>query len=654
MPNRFVFDVESDGLFREATRIHCAVLHNIDTNEVLDFKPKDLSKFFKLYAEADVLIGHNIIGFDVPLIQKLYGVTTKARLVDTMVLGRMAFPDIKALDFPLAKAWKRWREAKEAWDAKREAALAIPPTADPGEFPYPPPKEFPGNFVGAHSLEAWGYRLGGERKGDYSKECKDAGIDPWAEWSQAMHDYMIQDALVNTKLLRFLVSRKVPRLAQDLEMDVQALCARMERNGWPFDTKAAQELYATLAARRQELEVELAAAFPPWDRRLEDFMPKRANKTKGYIAGVPVERWETVEFNPASREHIADRLKAKHGWEPSEFTDSGQAKVDDEVLSQLPYPEAKVLAEYFVVLKRIGQLAEGTQAWLKQVTKEGFIHARYNTMGAVTSRATHSNPNIAQVPSVGAEYGRDCRVLFHVPKDWGLQLGADQSGLELRALASYLFPLDGGAYMEVVLNGDVHWENAKALFDLPDETERDSDDPSHTRMRNVAKTYIYAFLYGAGDGKLGSIIGEGKAAGSKLRKRFLAKFPALKRLIDIVQAAAQRGYLKGLDGRHVPVRSPHAALNTLLQSAGAILCKKWIVLAEEKLQAAGLRHGWDGDYVFLGWIHDEAQLAVRGPAAEQVSAILRDAGREAGEAYATWHCPTAVEVISGHNWADCH
>jgi len=260
---------------------------------------------------------------------------------------------------------------------------------------------------------------------------------------------------------------------------------------------------------------------------------------------------------------------------------------------------------------------------------------------------------------------------------------------------------DGGRYIETVLHGDVHWENAKALFDLPADTVRDDENPKHKFYRGVAKTFIYAFLYGAGPEKLGSIPGVSKEEreawkacpehrkalkaiqkryaqrrmpvpngtqlchiykGELLSTAFLKSFPALKKLLKIVKGAAKKGWLKGLDGRVLPIRSEHAALNTLLQSAGAVICKSWITMAEKALRDSGLKvsealHGeWDADadVVILGWVHDELQVAVREGLEEKVSAILIDTGRRAGDPFASWKCPTDVECKTGRNWADCH
>lgn len=730
---RYVFDLETNGLLAEVSKIHCAVIYDIDTEELRGFRPNELGKFFEIYRKATLLIGHNIIGYDIPVIGKLYGLSPAAdcELIDTLPLARLIYSDIKQEDFPKAKAWKKYKlgldayeaartASRERWEEDRQAFLAdcpgegFPdgPWMDPGPYKaVRAPQEFPGQFVGSHSLEAWGYRLGQEKKGDYSKEMKAKGLDPWETFNEDMYEYMLQDARVNVQLYRHLIDQEgYSALAVALEMACQALVCRMERNGWPLDVRAAQELYGVLTQRRSELDRLLQTAFPPWEIQLEDFIPKRNNKTKGYLAGVPVERFETITFNPSSRDHIADRLTSKYGWRPKEYTEGGSPKVDDDVLKALPFPEALLLAEYFLIQKRIGQLAEGNQAWLKQVTKKGRIHARYNSNGALTGRATHSSPNIAQVPAVRAEYGRDCRVLFGVPRGW-VQLGADQSGLELRCLGSFLTAFDSGAYAQVVLHGDVHWENAKALYGLPLGTERYAPGldekghpipiPDHEAKRDVAKTFIYAFLYGAGPEKLGSIPGvtpEERAAwkaspahvaalkgiqkrfarrrmpiptgtqlchiykGEQLTASFLKTFPALKKLLKFVKAAAGKGWLKGLDGRKLPIRSEHAALNTLLQSAGAVICKSWITDAEQSIIASGLKvsqglgEDWDkdADVVFLGWIHDEVQVAVREGLEEQVSAILIEAGRRAGAPFASWKCPTDVEVKAGRNWAECH
>jgi DNA polymerase I len=439
--------------------------------------------------------------------------------------------------------------------------------------------------------------------------------------------------------------------ALELEYRVAWLCAQIERNGFPFDSQAATELLATMVDEREALRRDLVGLFPNWMVRLPDFIPKRNNATQGYIAGVPVPRWREHEFNPSSRDHIADRLTEKYGWKPESWTDGGKAVVDDEVLSKLPYPEAQKLSRSFLLDKRIGQLAEGNQAWLN-VTKNGRIHASYNTNGAVTGRATHSHPNISQVPRVSSPFGRDCRALFTVPPGWVL-VGADQSGLELRCLASDMAAFDGGTYCSVVTEGDVHTTNQVAFGFY---------------LRDSSKTGIYAVCYGAGDEKLGTIAeedarkaekpkpeGNTRAIGTRIRRSFESGLPAFKQLVRLVKSAAERGWIKGIDGRKMPVRSPHAALNVRLQNSGAVICKQWGCDANDELQRRGLKHGWDGDYAFVSWSHDEYQVAVRDDPATIaiVREVMRDTGRNAGKPF-NFNCPLDVETKVGANWAETH
>lgn len=630
--SRYIWDLETDGLLDEVTKIHSAVLLDIDSGDIQTFTDAvpdygSIAEFLAIYQTPDIqLIGFNSIKYDHAVIDKLYGIGfDKTKALDVMVLGRLIHPDIKVSDFVRAAQWRAYASATE--EGK--------PWTDPI------PKEFPGQFIGAHSLKAWGYRIG-LHKGDYT--------GGWERWSLDMHQYMERDAEVTAELFRRLMAHEPSEASFTLEHRIAWLCAQIERNGFPFDVKAATELYGRLVDEREALRRELIGLFPNWKERLPDFIPKRPNKTLGYQTGVPVERWREHEFNPTSRHHIADRLKAKYDWKPTEFTQKafkdengvtiqpGSPTVDDEVLSKLPYPEAKPLARYFLLDKRIGQIAEGNQAWLK-VQREGKIHASYNTNGAVTGRAAHSKPNISQVPRVSSEFGRECRALFGVPPGWVL-VGADQSGLELRCLASDMAAFDNGEYAKVVTEGDVHSTNQAA---------------AGLATRDNAKTFIYAFLYGAGDAKIGTIVGKGAGAGKTLKARFLEGLPALNRLIAVVKDAAARGWIKGLDGRKMPIRNPHAALNTRLQNSGAVVCKQWLCDAEDALLNAGLKHGWDGDFAFLSWSHDDVMIAVRDKP-ELITLVcetVQETGRKAGEPYG-FRCRLDVDVKVGKTWADCH
>lgn len=410
--------------------------------------------------------------------------------------------------------------------------------------------KLPGKLTGAHKLEAWGIRIGCW-KGDYT-----GGFDAW---SKDMQDYCEQDVKVTSNLwhrcqLRLtdaIVAKKGiktpfiwPQNVVDLEHDVQRIVARQEAYGWAFNETAAQKLWGTLRQRQEDVERELVRQFDRWympkrtrEGNVKTMTPKRDNKRMGYVEGGTFSIIDLQTFNPGSTRHVSDRLMTLYGWKPTEFTPGGEPKLDEEVISKLPYEETKLLGEYLMIQKRLGQLALGPQAWLKKV-ECGRIHGGVNTLGTVTGRMSHSHPNIAQVPANGKPYGVDCRGLFG--NSMGSLVGADADGLELRLLAGYMALYDGGEYVKTVLEGDkalgtdMHSVNCRALG---------MDPATH---RDVAKTWFYAFIYGAGDGKLGAILGGGAKLGKASRAKFLENLPALGSLVKAVKKRRkQKGYMVG-------------------------------------------------------------------------------------------------------------
>ena len=357
---------------------------------------------------------------------------------------------------------------------------------------------FPKHLIGSKSLKAWGYRL---------KMHKGEKPQSWDTFTPEMLKYCEQDVHVTHTLYNKILSKEYSEESLKLEHDVQLLCTEMMSNGIGFDTAAAKKLYASLSDEREKLSLELQKFFPPWIEETK-FIPKKDNKKMGYKAGVTFIKKKEIQFNPNSRDHIAFRLKQNRNWQPKEFTPDGRAKVDDEILKELQWPEAKLLSRYFMIQKRIAQIAEGNNAWLK-LERNNRLYGSINTNGAITGRATHSNPNLAQVPAVILEYGPECRSLFCASEGYVL-VGADMSQIELRVLGHYMSAYDNGEYANDVINGDIHTRTLQALGLKQEE-------------RWLAKRFMYTWLYGGGGKKLGEVMGVTTEEGFKLKDKFLKK-----------------------------------------------------------------------------------------------------------------------------------
>lgn len=591
---RLIFDIETDGLLDSMTRLHCIAAQDVETQQMYSFRPHEIEQGVQFLSEAEQLIGHNIMGFDIPAIQKIFPDFNPRSVEDTLVETRLLWPNIRDIDFDKN------------------------PTM--------------GRLIGSHSLNAWGQRLGCF-KGDFGQDTD------WSEFSEEMLEYCQQDVRVNYEIWKSIQAKPFSQDAKDLEHEIHRICLEQEWAGFPFDEAKAGKLYAELAARRDEIRRELTSKVEPWFTVDKEVTPKKSLKYKDVLRpditeGASYTKIKLVHFNPSSRQHIA-RFLISRGWEPQKFTATDMPMVDETTLKDVDIPEAKLIVESFLLDKRIGQLAEGKNGWL-QLSKNGRIHGRVTTMGAVTSRATHQSPNIAQVPSTRAKYGKECRELFHAPKGWEI-MGSDQSGIELRCLAHYMSKWDDGAYANEILQGDIHTANQKAAG-LP--------------TRDTAKTFIYALAYGAGDEKIGSIIGKGMKAGREMKKRFFTMIPALKNLTDLCQSKAkEQGQIRGLDGRIIPVRSAHSSLNTLLQSCGAILAKRWVVTFHEICRERGYTHGVD--YQQLAWVHDEIQILVKQGTGDVFGQISQEAMRRT-EKYYNFRIQLDTDFSTGANWAETH
>ena len=542
-------DIETDGL--DATTIWCAVCrHNLESEVICN--EKDFKEYVSRKAPVKFVF-HNGIGFDVPVVARLWNFTfDRGMVTDTLILSRLADP----------------------------------------------------SRSGGHSLRNWGNILG-FAKGDH---------EDWSQLTPAMIDYCIRDVEL-TEAVYNRLRVELDGFSQDsidLEHEVQWIIQEQERNGWLLDQRLCHILCAKFKERMNEIESDLQALFPPIIE--ERYSEKTGKRLKDKV---------TV-FNVGSRQQVAERLTAKGAvW--TELTATGKPVVDEKTLKENNHvPEAAQVLEYLLLQKRYAQV----NSWLEHVQDDGRVHGRVTTNGAVTGRMTHQSPNMAQVPSVNSEYGEECRDCWIVPEGRKL-VGVDASGLELRMLAHYMGDEE---FTNVLLRDDIHTRNQIA---------------TGLATRPQAKTFIYAFLYGAGDAKIGSIVGGTARDGYALRSRFLRNTPSLETLRERVGQASRKGYLKGLDGRKLWVRSEHSALNTLLQAAGAIVMKKALVLLDDYATQHGI------DYRFVGNVHDEIQSEVASEQAEKFGWLAVECIKAAGISFEL-RCPLDGEYKVGSTWSETH
>jgi DNA polymerase I-like protein with 3'-5' exonuclease and polymerase domains len=569
---RIVLDIETN---LAHDKIHFVVTKDIDTGEVRTWKAaSNLPEFLK---DASLIVMHNGISFDAPVLNRLWKTKIRSSQVyDTLIVSRLLDPS------------RENGHSLEAW----------------------------GNTLGFHKIDyaaVWQWMM--DRKESYAGECFDSPIDSLLE------HYCIRDVEVTAKLFVRLssdvVEKQFSQESVELEHRVAQIISEQERNGFKLDQIYATCLLTDIKSKVAGIYEQMQQRWPPVT--VERFSDKTGKRLKDSV----------VTFNPGSRQQIGERLK-ELGWKPKEFTETGQPKVDETILANIKIPEAQVIAEYLMLQKRISQI----ESWMEAVGKDGRVHGKVITNGAVTGRMTHSSPNMAQIPNAGSIYGPECRECWTV-EDGNVLVGCDASGLELRMLAHYM--KDEG-YVRTVCEGsskdgtDVHTVNQRA---------------AGLASRDNAKTFIYAFLYGAGDAKIGSIVGGSARDGTKLKAKFLAQTPSLAKLLERVGRQAAKGWVPGLDGRRIWVRSEHAALNSLLQGAGAIVMKKALVIFDDKRKA----NKWPVKYVAN--VHDEAQLECPKDIAEEVGKAFRQSIIEAGEFYKL-RCPLDGEYKIGRNWRETH
>ena len=549
-----------------------------DDKQITYFKEDELDKFGAYIDRYDEFVGHNIIGFDAPVIKKIIGIDLheKGKVIDTLVLSRL-------------------------FDPVRE---------------------------GGHSLKSFGERL------KFGKlDFKD-----FSEYSDEMLEYCIRDVELTERVLGYLIKYNpdFSREAIRLEHDIARIITQQENNGFLFDVTKADLLLGKLREKINEIEQKVRERFIPLPTFVKIVKPRY--RKDGSLSTVGLnslgQGWENVmgdfsliemkEFNLGSRQQIARYLRY-FGWKPTKFTEHGQPIVDEKVLQGITdIPEAELIKEFLLLQKRIAQV----ESWVEAVAEDGRVHGRVITNGAITGRMSHQSPNMAQVPAVYSPYGKECRELWVVPEGYKL-VGVDASGLELRILSHYM---NDKEYIDAIINGDIHTTN-QSLAGLS--------------TRDQAKTFIYAFIYGAGDEKLGAICGGSRNYGKAIKSRFLSRTPALANFRKRVDKATGKGWLKGIDGRKLRIRNRHSALNTLIQGGGAIVMKKALILLEEQVSKHKLKARPVAN------VHDEFQYEVLETQAEDFGNLAVDSIINAGKELGI-RCPLNGEYKYGNNWQETH
>jgi len=410
-----------------------------------------------------------------------------------------------------------------------------------------------------------------------------------------------------------------------LEHQVAQILTQQEIHGWYFDECAARELESTLRKEYEETTRLLRNRHAYVAGSL--FTPKRNNRTQGYVEGASFTRLK--ELNPTSRDHIAWILTQHYGWKPTSTTSTGKPVIDETVLKDIGTDIALSFLTLLDLTKKLGMISEGVNAWQKLVTKSRIHH--HCSVATATFRCAHRTPNLGQVPSDE----RFRRLFIATPNN--RLAAADLSGIELRMLAHYLARWDKGRYAEVLLHGDIHQENADKIG----------------ISRKLVKTVTYAFLYGAGDIKIGHSYdkqlpeNKAKKKGKEIREAYVEAIPGLKELLEAVHKASERGYVLGLDKRKILVDKKHKSLNYLLQGSAAIVAKKWMVITHDHIKEMDLHCNQ------LAFIHDELQFESKPEHVDDLKSLLVLSAAEAGEYY-NMRIPVAAEAKDGLTWADTH
>lgn len=616
----FYFDYETNGfLNRPDLTAHCMawavdegpVNLAVGEEDIRNVLEQELPKHSRVCA-------HYLTGFDGPVTAKLFGIdlSTTHEYVDTKVIGSLVDPE----------------------------------------------------FSGTHSLAEWGRRVNAP-KDDYQARCKEAGIDPWAKYSEEMGEYCKQDVSTLRKVHRYQQSRYLDKhdwtLSLALEHRISAVMAWQEFNGVWFDYHAAEALQDRMEREIREhtdfcsplikpkcIEgTAVAAVFKkdgaPSANAWKALGMDPDNPVEGLIQG-PFTRVSFSEYDLNSRQQVVKLLQL-HGWKPTEYTEKGNPKFTEESITASVGPVGKALAERFVTISRLSTVRN----WMAKVRSDGRISAKAFAQATPTGRMRHSI--VVNVPRPGTKWGPELRSLFGVePVEGRVLVGVDASQLELRMLAHYM---NDPAYTKKLLESDIHWYNVQLMGLVPMDVDRVQDhSPTgllHEEYRNVAKTFIYGLIYGAGDEKIGSIVAhlEGwsgtSADGKLLRGRFFKGLPKLAKLLERISEASKKKWLLGMDGRRLYIRHDHAGLNLLMQAGGSIVVKAATVYAYTYLKKRNI------PFKQVLHMHDEVQYETTTSYAQIVGSAFVNGLRWAGKKYGV-NCPLDGDIKVGTTWSDTH
>lgn len=658
-----IMDLETNGLLATVSKIHMVVLTDAETGETEGYTDDrrlltrkqqahvagSVLEGLAVARDAEVLITFNGWEYDLLVLEKLYPEWShKGIHFDLRTYGNTIMPRDRLMrgDAHLVKKGR-----------------------------------MPKYMMGSESLRAWAIRFGGEQKGDYRGGWEVLNPDMW--------DYGLQDGYTTYGVYRGMLQPKhrVNWLVAWIEQRVNRLTGRAQRNGWRYNEAKGALLDARLQRELGDARRAMEAAFGDWYRldkqKAPDILvqgplggyrvfskadvptgyltgtgyriwrvkvPKRAMTTRkfpemgvlSYTNGAPYTPIELHHFQASSRQDVYFALHRKYGWEPKLRTESGGPQVSAESLDGLPWAEAKHAKHYYELDKLAGYVA----SWQK-AAQNGRIHGSIHPNRANTRRMTHASPNVAQVPSAKTELGAACRELFEADEGWG-SVGADAEQLELRNLAHRLYPFDGGAFVRELLEGDAHTAFVAAATGL-------SREAIVKALRDAGKTLTYAFIYGAGDGKLARTyvtLGVGRKSGKAVRQGYEEGIHGLGELTEHLRNLLQdRGYIYSLDNGHLYSRAEHSVLNLQLQSDGALVMKVGLILADELLEAQGLREGYD--WKFLMPVHDEYQGTAPLDHLDTVGQAFVDGMRAAGEFF-SMAIPIDGKYSTGTSWKDTH